>query len=262
MGEVNYASVIQDMTWSYSRLKAFEDCRYRWYLKYIRGVRGKELFFSSYGSFLHALLASHLRGEATADELVERYLLAFRQEVAARPPSPKIYRNYFSAGLSYLQGISTPPFRPLWVEQEVRFSAGGFPFVGYVDLLGDKEGQLILADHKSRALSPRSKRGRQTKSDRELDSYLRQLYLYSIPVHDAFGRFPAWLSFNCFRAGTVVEEPFRPAALEEAEGWAAGLIQTIMDESDFPPSMEYFKCRYLCDVQDSCEFFALSKGRT
>lgn len=28
MGEVNYALLIDDMVWSYSRIKAFEDCPY------------------------------------------------------------------------------------------------------------------------------------------------------------------------------------------------------------------------------------------
>ena len=50
MGEVNYAPLIDDMVWSYSRIKAFEDCPYRWYLKYIKKFHGKDMFFSSYGS--------------------------------------------------------------------------------------------------------------------------------------------------------------------------------------------------------------------
>lgn len=43
MGEVNYAPLIDDMVWSYSRIKAFEDCPYRWYLKYIKRFHGKDM---------------------------------------------------------------------------------------------------------------------------------------------------------------------------------------------------------------------------
>lgn len=43
MGEVNYAPLIDDMVWSYSRIKAFEDCHYRWYLKYIKKFHGKDI---------------------------------------------------------------------------------------------------------------------------------------------------------------------------------------------------------------------------
>lgn len=93
MGEVNYKPIIQDMTWSYSRIKSFNDCPYRWFLKYIHphqlirsvfggerpskadidaayvrseiekadvgllyaylGIKRKEMFFASYGTFMH-----------------------------------------------------------------------------------------------------------------------------------------------------------------------------------------------------------------
>lgn len=43
MGEINYAPLIDDMVWSYSRIKAFEDCPYRWYLKYIKKFHGKDM---------------------------------------------------------------------------------------------------------------------------------------------------------------------------------------------------------------------------
>lgn len=44
MGEISYAPLIEDMVWSYSRIKAFDDCPYRWYLKYIRHLHGKDMF--------------------------------------------------------------------------------------------------------------------------------------------------------------------------------------------------------------------------
>ena len=46
MGDICYAPLIDDMTWSYSRVKSFEDCPYKWFLKYIVG--------------LHGILTSHL----------------------------------------------------------------------------------------------------------------------------------------------------------------------------------------------------------
>ena len=53
-----YAPVIEDMTWSYSRLKAFEDCPYKWYLRYIRfpKAKGVDQFFADYGTFIHELI--------------------------------------------------------------------------------------------------------------------------------------------------------------------------------------------------------------
>ena len=83
MGEVNYAPIIQEMTWSYSRIKAFDDCHYRWYLQYIRRLHGKDMFFASYGSFMHKLIELYYKEDKMVNsiddmeltvEMVMRYL--------------------------------------------------------------------------------------------------------------------------------------------------------------------------------------------
>ena len=71
MGEISYAPLIKDMVWSYSRIKAFYDCPYRWYLKYIRKLHGKDMFFSDYGSFVHKLIELYYRGEKTQSQLCD-----------------------------------------------------------------------------------------------------------------------------------------------------------------------------------------------
>lgn len=81
MGEVNYAPLIDDMVWSYSRIKAFEDCPYRWYLKYIKKFHGKDMFFSSYGTFMHKLIELYHKGEKTPRQIVDMYLQDFKTEV-------------------------------------------------------------------------------------------------------------------------------------------------------------------------------------
>ena len=83
MGEVNYAPLIDDMVWSYSRIKAFEDCPYRWYLKYIKKFHGKDMFFSSYGTFMHKLIELYHKGEKTPRQIVDMYLQDFKTELAA-----------------------------------------------------------------------------------------------------------------------------------------------------------------------------------
>lgn len=78
-----------------------------------------------------------------------------------------------------------------------------------LDFLGESEaGELVLVDNKSRDLKPRSNRKRPTAKDTELDDMLRQLYLYSIPVFESFGRYPDWLCFNYFRSGVFIKERF------------------------------------------------------
>ena len=177
----SYQSDIDRMTWSYSRIKAFTDCPYRWYLRYIRGLPGKDLFFASYGTFLHRLLAQYYKGEALPDQLCKTYLQTFRQAVSGHAPSPAVFSAYFSGGLQYLRCLQPLPYRVLAVEQRLDFQINGIPCVGYVDVLGERDGQLCIIDHKSKQLKPRSRRAKPTKADKVLVYYNRihiSLHLY------------------------------------------------------------------------------------
>ena len=102
MGEVNYAPLIDDMVWSYSRIKAFEDCPYRWYLKYIKKFHGKDMFFSSYGTFMHKLIELYHKGEKTPRQIVDMYLQDFKTEVAEAQGYSK---DLFSIALFLLVSI-------------------------------------------------------------------------------------------------------------------------------------------------------------
>lgn len=93
----------------------------------------------------------------------------------------------------------------------------------------------------------------------ELDNYLLQLYIYSSFVKDQYGMFPCKLCFNCFRNGTFIVEPFLPERYEAALKWVSDMVSIIEDEKDFRPNMEYFKCRYLCEMNDQCDYYRLSR---
>lgn len=261
MGDINYAPLIDDMVWSYSRIKTFEDCPYRWYLKYIRRLRGKDMFFASYGTFMHKLIELYLKGEKNSKRLVDMYLQDFRNEVVGFAPSKKIFTNYFTSGLQYLKNIQPFPYKMLDVEKRVDFSVNGIPFCGYIDFLGEKDGSFYVVDNKSRALKQRSNRAKPTKSDKELDNYLRQLYLYSIAVEEQYGVQPNALCFNYFRNGMFITEPFKDNAYCESKDWLSESIDTIREESEFNPSVEFFKCSYLCEMQEHCEYYDLMKKR-
>lgn len=261
MGNVNYEPVIRDMTWSYSRIKAFEDCPYRWYLKYIRRLKGKDMFFASYGSFVHKLLELYYKGEKTPKQLCDMYLQDFKKEVVGFAPSKTVFVNYFKSGLDYLRGFQPLPFKPLAIEKEVNFKIDGIPFVGYIDFLGEKDGDIYVVDNKSRNLKPRTERKTPTKTDLELDHYLRQLYLYSVPIIEEYGKCPKSLCFNCFRTPILIEEPFKEDAYAESKVWLKEKVDTIAAETDFKPDMDFFKCKHLCEMHDFCEYYEMSQKK-
>lgn len=261
MGDVSYVPLIDDMVWSYSRARSFCDCRYKWYLKYIKGIRGKEMFFSSYGSFLHRLIEQYCNGTKGKEELIDLYLRDFKNAVPARAPNQKIFQNYFLGGLQYLKNMKPFPYNTLSVEKKVSFEIGGIPMIGFIDYLGESDGELYVVDHKSRTLRPRSTGIRYTKADQELDEYLTQLYLYSAAVEQEYGKTPRYLCFNCFRSRSFIREEFDRKAFENAEHWFLSTVSEIRDETDFRPSIEYFKCKYLCELNDVCEYYELMNRR-
>lgn len=218
------------------------------------------MFFANYGKFVHELLASFYSGEKSKTELEAEYLRDFRAQVKAYAPNKTVFKNYFVDGLNCIRRLQKPKNKVLSVENKVEFQIGDIPLIGYIDRLEeDQDGRIFVIDNKSRTLKPRSRRSKPTKSDEELDQYLKQLYLYSIPVQDQFGKPPDKLCFDCFRNQAFIEEPFDEDASEKAKQWVKDRVEEIAVETEFRPNMEYFKCRYLCEMQDYCDYFELTK---
>ena len=263
MVAVSYEPLIRDMTWSYSRVKTFEDCKHKWYLKYILfpNHRGKDLFFASYGTLMHELLASYNKGEKTADQIRTEYIKDFKTKVRAKPPSRAVFENYFTDGLEYLKALRPSGNKILSVENKAEFSINSIPFVGYIDLVEEQDGGIILLiDNKSKVLKPRSSGKKPTKGDGELDIFLQQLYLYSYYIFVEYGQFPEKLCFNCFRKNLFIEEPFDKKAYECTIDWFLNKIEEITAEVAFRPSAEYFKCNHICEMQEYCDYYRLLKG--
>lgn len=256
MSDISYRPLIRGMTWSYSRLKAFESCKHYWFLKYIRGVKELSCFYTSYGTFIHEILERYYSGKIKASQMLTEFLIHFAERVKGPRPSQTVVSNYISAGRAYFSAFEPFEMTALWVEKKLLFDLDGHAFVGVVDYLGETDsGELCLVDHKSRDLKPRSKRKKPTSKDAELDDMLRQLYLYCIPVKEEFGRFPDYLCFNCFRTGVFIKEPFDEQKFTEAKRWALELIEAIESEEEFEPTESYFFCRWLCGVCDKCEYY-------
>ncbi len=261
MGEMIYEPLIRDMIWSYSRVKSFGDCPYRWFLRYIKKHKGKELFFASYGTFAHKLLEQYYKGELSQDKLYSTYLGNFKEEVKGSAPDKKIFTNYFKDGLKYFKEFQPFPFETIAVEEKVDLNIDGVKFTGFIDYVGKDKDGIIVVDNKSRNLKPRSNRSKPTKTDEELDSYLRQLYLYSAAIKSKFDCYPKELCFNCFRTQQLIREPFKIEEFHKAEEWLKSSVNAIAKETDFNPNMDYFKCKHLCEMQQYCDYYRLSQKR-
>ena len=246
---------IDSMTWSYSRIGSYLKCPYQFYMKYICGLEEAPMFFSSFGSFFHSLLAGYYSGQLSKSDAETKYLLGYSEETQGDAPSYDMRLSFFEQGRDAIASISPIPGQVMDVEQFVKFDVGDRPFIGFVDLVyKSKDGALVIMDHKSTALKPRSKRQKPTLTDQNLDSYLRQLYLYSIPIQAKYGQYPDFLEFNCYRTGVVIREQFQKAALDETCSWALQTIDQIAQEKDWNPNLDWWQCHFICGYCDQCEY--------
>jgi len=255
MSDVSYRPLIDEMVWSYTRVDCFNECRYRWFLRYIKRYKETPQFYSSYGSFMHKIIERYYKGELAKDEMSQVFLKDFAKEVQGERPAASTVESYIQKGLQYLKTFEPFPYNMIAVEKRVEFDIDGTPFMGFIDYLGEKDGEYYIVDNKSRDLKPRSKRAKPTVKDKELDEMLKQLYLYAAAVKQEYGKFPKALCFNCFKAGEFIVEPFDEEVYQRAILWAKESIEEIKNADDFYPNREYFGCRYICGVSDQCCYY-------
>lgn len=252
-----YNLISEEFTWSYSRIECFNDCPYKFFLQHFWCCKGSPRFYSSYGSLMHKLLEEYYKcapseRKAKKASLPTEFLLRFKDEVRGDRPPEQTVRKYIDSGVEYLRNFQDFPYRALGVEKRVDFSLNNKPFIGIIDFLGESDGNLYIVDNKSRDLKPRSKRSKPTLKDEELDSMLRQLYIYSAAVKQEYGKFPKALCFNCFKSNVFIEEPFNIDKYNEAISWALRSIEEIENAEEFYPTIDYFYCKNICGVSEEC----------
>lgn len=256
MSEMIFRPLIEDMTWSYSRIKCFQNCPYRFYLKYIHGLNESiPDFYTSYGSFIHKILEEFYKGSITKDDMLMKFLFDFQTEVVGDRPSEAIVNKYITAGINYFKNFTPLPYNVVAVEKKVSFQINHKRFVGFIDYLGEMDGEYYIVDHKSKDLKQRSRRQNPTIKDQELDEMLKQLYLYAFAVKQEYGKYPKYLCFNCFKAGVFIQEPFRQDVCEQVIEWFLQSIETIARTDEFSPCVDFFLCNHLCGLRNECCYF-------
>lgn len=243
-----------DIEWSHSRVSCFEDCKYRFFLKYICEEEEEPRFYASYGKFMHKLIERYYKGELKKQDMKMAFLQDFSKEVEGPRPSDAIVAKYIEKGINYLDSFQDFPYEMVAVEEIIHFKIDGLKFVGIIDYLGKTDDGYIIIDNKSRELKPRSNRKTPTKKDEELDEMLQQLYLYAAAVKYKYGEFPKKLCFNCFKNGVFIEEDFDPVKYEETVNVIKKQIYAILSSNteDFRPYIDYFGCKYICGFSEDC----------
>ena len=249
--------MLDGIVWSYSNLKAFTDCPYMWYMKYIECECDKrENVYSQFGSFCHSLLEKYLKGELQKDQLVDKYEREFYDNVTEiiidrNDPTEKLY----SFGKEYFKSLNLvrEKISPIFVEKNIEFKVGNYKFRGIIDLMYKNDnGDIIILDHKTSDY-PVGKNGKIKKGKVEMmDGYTKQLALYAFGVEQLTHIRPKYIGWNFIREGKIYQIELTDDMINNTLSWVNNTIKAIYDCEDFQKKESYIMCTTLCDLRGHC----------
>lgn len=244
--------------WSFSRLNAFAICPKMYELTYVKGMEGVPNFFAEFGSFVHQIYEMYVRKELRRNQLQAYYKAHWDECVVTPAPYSEwvdYESNWYRKGLA---AMANPPslkeYEILGVEEEVHFKIDGEDAVGFIDLLlrRKKDGAVIVVDHKSGKSVKILKNGKVSKPDREkFAAYRRQLYLYSTPVIEKYGRVDA-LTWNFFNDGVMHSIPWTQEEYDETLAWASTTRKSILKCRRWKKVFSDFFCANICSQRENC----------
>lgn len=214
---------------------------------------------------MHGILEKYFNGLITIPEMRELYVADYDTNVTCKFPYNRFVdmaESYYQDGLEFLEkfrGLSEN-YVPIGVEMEARLPIGGYDTVGYIDLLlEDRNGGLIIVDHKSK---------KKFHSKAEEESYRRQLLFYGIYVKELFGKYPKYVDFDMFRSRKHVIAKFDEAECDAVKEWFLGTIERAIEDEEFKDKIEIncydqfksldsfkkddFFCNEICGVREHC----------
>lgn len=254
---MSYAKIIDEMTFSFSRIHAYEQCPYLFYLKYIEKRDGESNFYAANGKAMHEVFEELLTDKISIDDVTTTYTEKF--DLICEIERESIMENTFSKCMDYLCEIDAfdhDKYEIVGVEMELEFKLGKYKFVGFADLVvkNKKNGEVILVDHKQ-ATHFLKKDGTPLKNQVDnFNAYKKQMYLYCKGLEEQFGILVDKIVWNHFKEGMTTVIPFDKEEQEESIKWALDTIAKIKKDKKFANKDSYLMCKSLCDYRNDCEY--------
>lgn len=255
---MNYSDILDDMTWSFSRLHSWEQCPYAFYLKYIEKREGESNYYASNGKCMHEVFEAILKNKITLDECTTFY--ADNYELICETTKQSTMDSTYEKCMDYLcviQEIDLGKYEIIGVELKLDFKIEKYKFVGYADLVvrNKENGEVILVDHKQ-ATHFLKKDGSPLKS--QLNNYLsykKQMYMYCKGLKETLGIKVDKIVWHHFKDnGELTIIPFENKEYEETMRWATDTIEQIKNDREFINKSSFVMCSSLCDYRNDCEY--------
>ena len=243
---------VDEFTWSYSRIQAYETCKNMFYLNYIKEQKKNKVdnFFAQFGKYSHQILELYAQKKISILDLKKYYIKNYKKFIKIKVPPNKyvdLNKKYFNQGLEYFGDFAGyDNYKIVGVEENIYFNIEKYKFRAIVDLIvKDKNDNIIIIDHKTK--------GKMSKKDKE--KMLYQLYLYAMAIYSKYGEYPKKLTFNMCRMNEVFEEEFKIEKIDEVKDWVINSIQKIKSESEWTAKPNWFFCSFICDQRRNCRDF-------
>lgn len=262
MDTADYSFIIDNIRFSYSSVSTFGTCPYAWKLTYIDAKSREPNFYSDYGLLIHDCFERYFLGEVDYYDLAEYFINNFDVFVVTPPPPYPMgmVEKYRDAGIKFFSEFvfNKQDYEIIDVESVCDFEiAKGIYFTGRPDLVlrNKKSGKNILFDYKSSSVFRTSKFGVETRDDKKISGYHRQMFLYTKALREAKGINIDEITLWFTRPDKQVTTPWSKRKEDAAVKWAVTEINKIKNAVDFPydNSNKYF-CDNLCGVRSHCAY--------
>lgn len=255
--------ILDDFTWSFSRIETFDRCPKCFELQYVKCIKGTEGAYGQYGSLAHMCLEKYAKGELAEYELSGEYINNFDTYITEYFPYNKyvdLREKYYNAGLEYFNSFDGFGERKLLgIENEYFFDIDKYNFTGKIDLECDNE----IIDHKTkgeqhlkRLTKKHNKEDYIEMADGRYIHYENfiQLYIYCIPYKEKHGYYPKYLSLNMLRVNDWYTIEFDESFFEKSKQWLVDKIKEIYNTTDFKKGDDVgsYWCSNTCGQRLNC----------
>lgn len=243
--------------YSYSKIKAFNDCPYAFFERYYDDINKDFLEsngVSEFGTFMHKILEMYAKKELKREDVLNYYIDNFSIDVTSsfilkfeKGFKRNMFDTYYNSGKEYLETFDGfKGLKILDVEYEFKENIQNvFILNGKIDLVAENnKDELLLIDHKS-------KNGFKKQ---EKEEYSKQLYLYAHALKQKYGKYPDKMIFNMFRAKKNVSFNFDFDKYSEVIDWSINSVNKIENEFVFSPIPNTFYCNNFCEFRGICKY--------
>lgn len=255
---MSYVKLLNDMTWSFSRLHAYEHCPYSFYLRYIEERSGESNYYAENGKCMHETFEALFNRKIEIESCPQFY--SDRYDMICEMTKKSTMDSTFEKCIDYLcevEDLDETKYEILGVEIKLDFKVGKYKFVGYADLVvrNRDSGEVILVDHKQ-AGHFFKKDGTPLKNQEDnFFAYKHQAYLYCKGLKDCFGINVDKIVWHHFKdSGQITKIPFNVEEFDETMQWAVNTIEKIKQDKSFESNKTYIMCNCLCDFRNDCEY--------